>query len=36
MHQLTWKVRYSLLADFVRYAHFDLREHVKYVQFGES
>lgn len=33
--QLTWEVRYSLVVDFVPYAHFDLWEHVKYVKFGE-
>lgn len=32
---LTWKVRYSLVVNFVPYAHFDLGENVKYVEFGE-
>lgn len=35
-HFLTWKVRYSLVVDFVPYAHFELLENVKYVEFGES
>lgn len=25
-----------MVVDAVRYAHFDFREHVQYVQFGES
>lgn len=34
--QLTWKVRYRLVAELVRHAYFYFRQHVQYIQFGEG